>query len=63
MWEVSDLGGIACKCYVFDTKYHETSTTGQVVGLEVSSLRVVGSYPTQWTSMYVLVNLNPYGTR
>jgi hypothetical protein len=31
------------------------NTTGQVVGLEVLILRVVGSYPTQWTSMYVLV--------
>jgi hypothetical protein len=37
-------------------------STGQVVGLEVSILRVMGSYPTQWTSMYVLVNPNPYGT-
>jgi hypothetical protein len=37
-------------------------STGRVVGLEVSILRVVGSYPTQWTSMYVLVNPNPYGT-
>jgi hypothetical protein len=35
--------------------------TGRVVGLEVSILRVMGSYPTQWTSMYVLVNPNPYG--
>jgi hypothetical protein len=26
-----------------------------VVGLEVPILRVVGSYPTQWTSTYVLV--------
>jgi len=33
-----------------------------VVGLEVSILRVMGSYPTQWTSMYVLVHPNPYGT-
>ncbi len=29
--------------------------TGQVVRLEVPILRVVGSYPTQWTSTYVLV--------
>jgi hypothetical protein len=27
----------------------------RVVRLEVSILRVTGSYPTQWTSMYVLV--------
>jgi len=40
----------------------QLSTNGQVVGLEVSILRVMGSYPTQWTSMYVLVNPNPYGT-
>jgi hypothetical protein len=37
-------------------------STGQVVRLEVSILRVLGSYPTQWTSMYVLVNPNLYGT-
>jgi hypothetical protein len=38
------------------------ASTGRVGGLEVSILRVVGSYPTQWTSMYVLVNPNPYET-
>jgi hypothetical protein len=32
-----------------------TTATGQVVRLEVSILRVVGSYPTQWTSTYVPV--------
>jgi len=36
--------------------------TGRVVGLKVSILRVVDSYPTQWTSMYVLLNPDPYGT-
>jgi len=33
--------------------------SGQAQG---SLLRVMGSYPTQWTSMYVLVNPNTYGT-
>jgi len=37
-------------------------TTDWVVRLEVSILRVMGSYPSQWASMYVLVNPNPYGT-
>jgi hypothetical protein len=45
--------------YLLKQKY---SPTGQVVGLEVSIFRVVGSYPNQWTSMYVLVNPNLYGT-
>jgi hypothetical protein len=42
--------------------YASSHATGQVVRLEVSILRVMGSYPTQWTSMYELVNPNPYGT-
>ena len=29
--------------------------TGRVVRLDVSILRAMGSYPTQWTSTYVLV--------
>jgi hypothetical protein len=36
-------------------------STGRVVRLEVSILRVMGSYPTQWTSMYVLVIPIPMG--
>ena len=48
--------------YIIIIYYTIFNTTGRVVGVEVSILRVMGSYPTQWTSMYVLVNPNPYGT-
>jgi hypothetical protein len=37
--------------YIIIIYYTIFNTTGRVVGLEVSILRAMGSYPTQWTSM------------